>query len=136
MISLHGNNSNQQESLIISKNSKRTTQSKKSKVAASTTETARGGNQQSPDDAMRNITKMVIFTSFSDVLGTIPYAIAYILIHSVYTQAQINTFYQISLITLNLAPALDILIYYFFNRLFREVLKGYIRKIASILMLN
>ena len=68
---------------------------------------------------------MVIFASFSNVIGTVPYSIVYILDHSIMTQAEIGYLFDITLAFLNTTIALDLFVYYLFNKLFRDVLKGY-----------
>lgn len=79
-------------------------------------------------NAIRNITRLVIFTSFLNIICATPYTIVYILEHTVYSFGQLLLFSSISYTLLICTPTLDIFVYYFFNRLYRDVLKSYFKK--------
>jgi hypothetical protein len=78
-----------------------------------------------------NIVSMVIASSFAIVFGEIPYAFVTIVSALKYTSSIPNysTVNAIALLTLFLAPAFDIFIYYCFNKLYRKVLNGYCMRI-------
>jgi ABC-type dipeptide/oligopeptide/nickel transport system permease subunit len=94
-----------------------------------------GGNSKYPkrkqrlnSKAIKNITKMVIFSSFLNVLGTAPYTGTYILGNFAISQSDVSRF---AIILLYLAPGLNIFIYFFFNKLYQDALKDYLRKIFN-----
>lgn len=81
--------------------------------------------------AIKNITKMVIFQAFLEVTGTVPYIIWFIMNTAKLVPAsrQFTDFSNISLVLLYSVSGFDIFIYYFFNKLYNEVLRGYLKKI-------
>lgn len=72
-----------------------------------------------------NITKMIIFSSFLNIIGQTPYIVYYILSHSIYTPTQLYDLYNVSLIIIYFGSSLDIFIFYFFNKLYRKILIAY-----------
>lgn len=84
---------------------------------------------QANSEAIKNMTKLVIFSSFLNVIGFTPYAAVYILDQTIFTPVQIFVYYSISNLLLNVSPIFDICIYYFFNKLYRDVFKSYLKKI-------
>lgn len=83
--------------------------------------------------ATKNITKMVIFQGLLNVTGTVPYGIYFILNQSklVTVTQQFVDFNNAAVLLLYLIPALDIFVYYFFNKLYKEVFLSYLKKIYS-----
>jgi hypothetical protein len=81
--------------------------------------------------ATKNITRMVVFQALLNVTGTAPYIIYFILVNSdlVAVTQQFLTYAGVSLIFLYCTPGLNIFIYYFFNKLYKKVLKSYFKKI-------
>jgi hypothetical protein len=86
--------------------------------------------------AIKNIIRMVIFASFLNVLGTATSIVNFLLNISKLvpsTSQQFTDFTNVSTIILYLTPGLDILMYYLFNKNFRDVLKAYVKKIFFFL---
>lgn len=75
---------------------------------------------------------MVISVSFLNAIGTIPFAITFILLKFAFTYDEIIDYYNTALCLLLLTYASDIFTYYYFNKLYRNVLKGFIKKAFSL----
>lgn len=78
----------------------------------------------------RNITRMVIVSTFISVLGQLPYSTTYIIQTYVGRSSTLSTASEYATILIILSPSLDFFSYYFFNKLFKNVLNGYFRKIC------
>lgn len=72
---------------------------------------------------------MVIFSSFSNIVGMVPYSIIYILYRTVTNSALINVLSDLGMVLMYISIDLDIVVYYCFNKLFREVLTDYFKRI-------
>lgn len=90
-------------------------------------------NKQSENaKAIKNIIQMVIFASFLNVLGTFTSIVNFylnLLKLVPNTSQQLADFSSVSAIILYLTPGLDIFMYYFCNKNYRDVLIGYLKKI-------
>lgn len=83
-------------------------------------------------NSIKNITKMVVFQALLNVIGTFTYIIYYILNNSKLvpvTSDHFTNFLNVSFIFLYCTPGLNIFIYYFFNKLYNEILNRYFKKI-------
>jgi hypothetical protein len=92
--------------------------------------------KQENSKAIKNIIRMVIFVSFLNVLGTVMSIVNFLFNTSKLvsiTSQQFTDFTNVSAIILYLTPGLDILMYYLFNKNFRDVLKAYVKKIFFFL---
>lgn len=78
-----------------------------------------------------NVTRMVIYASFSNIIGTLPYSILCILIGTLLSRDQIGHYYDLTLAFLNISIGLDLLVYFWFNKLFRHVLKSYFKRVLG-----
>lgn len=92
--------------------------------------------QTANSEAIKNITRLVIFSSLSNIISNTPFTILYILDHSVISQSQVTQLVNVASILLLCGPACDIFIYFFYNIHFRDIFKIYfnssIVKIKSI----
>jgi hypothetical protein len=88
-------------------------------------------NASNSRNATKNITRMVIFHSLLNITGTVPFIIYATLNYGrfVTTTQQFIDFANVASIFLYLTPGLNIFIYYFFNKLYREVFQDYFKKI-------
>ena len=75
-----------------------------------------------------NLTRMVVFSAFLNIIGLVPYSIIYILNRVVYSGNQVAVATDVSLVVMYMTIDLDFLIYYVFNKPFRKALKGYFNK--------
>lgn len=81
----------------------------------------------------RNLIKSVVFSALLNAFGPTPYAVWYTLQNaSVLTVQQLNVYYQISIFIRNAWSAMDFFVYYLFNKRFKNVLKGYLKKTRLI----
>lgn len=76
---------------------------------------------------------MVIFSSFMNAIGTIPYSVVFVVENAIYEQDKKGIIYNFSIMILHLLLGLDIFVYYFFNVNYREVFNCYLKKIFSFL---
>ena len=77
-------------------------------------------------EANRNITRMLISTSFLYIFGNIPYSIYYISTRIFGIKpSDLNILFAFSQLSLYLLIILKVFVYYFFNRLFRKQLNCY-----------
>jgi hypothetical protein len=98
----------------------------------SDTSAAQPENASNSRNATKNITRMVIFHTLLNITGTFPIIVYNILNYGKLvsvTSQQFNDFYNVAVIIIYGAPGLNIFIYYFFNKLYREVFRGYLKKI-------
>ena len=74
----------------------------------------------------QNITRMVIVSLLVNAVGQLPYCIS-----SLLQAFKVSTgmFQVYSIFFLYFWPALDLIVYYFFNKLFRNVLNDYLKRI-------
>lgn len=82
--------------------------------------------------ASKNITQMVIFTWVLQIFGTTPYLIYYCLSYVVNSSQEFKIFEIITTATILMQHGSYIFIYFFHNRLFRQVLIGYFKKLFLI----
>lgn len=75
----------------------------------------------------RNVTKMVVVSTFFKAFFETPVSIAVMMIFSGFSSPAFNTFYLCSVVFVYLSPAFDIVIYYLFNTHYRSILNGYLR---------
>ena len=73
-----------------------------------------------------SINLLVMMTSFSYILGTAPYSIYYIMSQFIQLDPM---FSNISYLTLSAMHGVNIFIFYFFNKLFRQVFNMYLKTI-------
>lgn len=89
-------------------------------------------NNNENKKATRNMTRMAILTSFMNVVGTCPYTILYILQNAGASVRISNDVNNVIYILLFGYPGLNIFIYILYNKLYRDVLVGYFKKIINI----
>lgn len=75
----------------------------------------------------KNLSRMVIMSSFTNSLFEIPYSICNILYSLGIYSPFLQIFYRIATILNCLLLSVDLLNYYFFNTLYKRILNGYIR---------
>lgn len=92
-------------------------------------------SKQSSDlRAKRNLTIMIISTSLLFTLGTLPWAVYYTLLNVIQLNFPfINNLQIIARSCLYSFIAVKIIVYYFCNRLYRQVLKQYLKRIFFFL---
>ena len=92
-------------------------------------------SKQSSDlRAKRNLTIMIISTSLLFTLGTLPWAVYYTLLNVIQLNFPfINNLQIIARSCLYSFIAVKIIVYYFCNRLYRKVLKQYLKRIFFFL---
>lgn len=76
----------------------------------------------------KNITRMVIISSFLRILGDLPLLFAVVFVSVGSSSVSANIVFYIAGILLFLSPTFDFLVYYFFNKHYRSALNGYVRK--------
>ena len=88
-------------------------------------------SKQSSDlRAKRNLTIMIISTSLLFTLGTLPWAVYYTLLNVIQLNFPfMNNLQIIARSCLYSFIAVKIIVYYFCNRLYRQVLKQYLKRI-------
>lgn len=90
--------------------------------------------QSSDMRAKRNLTIMIISTSLLFTLGTLPWAVYYTLLNVIQLNFPfINNLQIIARSCLYSFIAVKIIVYYFCNRLYRQVLKQYLKRIFFFL---
>lgn len=72
---------------------------------------------------------MVIFSSFLNISGEVPFSLIYILQISGVSVSQ--NFHDLTGVLLYFSPALDIFVYYLFNKQFRRILNEFLDKLLS-----
>lgn len=92
-------------------------------------------SKQSSDlRAKRNLTIMIISTSLLFTLGTLPWAVYYTLLNVIQLNFPfMNNLQIIARSCLYSFIAVKIIVYYFCNRLYRQVLKQYLKRIFFFL---
>lgn len=77
----------------------------------------------------RNVTKMVVVSIFFKAFFETPVSIAVMIIFSGFSLSSpaFSLFYSFSVVFVYVSPAVDILIYYFFNIHYKNILNGYLR---------
>lgn len=78
----------------------------------------------------RNITRMVIASTFISVFGQLPFSSIYIVQTAGFNSANLREANSYAAFLIMLSPGLDFFSYYFFNKLFKNVLDRYIKKIC------
>jgi hypothetical protein len=77
--------------------------------------------------SIKNITKMAIVSAFFKVFLEMPYSTCVIINLAGVVNSDFVTFYYITGGLLYLSPSLDFLVYYLFNKNYRNILNGYLR---------
>ena len=77
--------------------------------------------------SVKNITQMVIVSAFIKVFLEMPYSVCVIISLIGFSDPSFFSFYYITGGLLYLSPSLDILVYYLFNKNYRNILNGYLR---------
>lgn len=98
-----------------------TTSSKSTVRSSSKQSNSRRSNRSS-------LIRMVIFSSFLNALGTVPYSVVYI-IQQIISHYMISLFFNLSIVLLYVLLALDTFVYYSFNKLYAKVLRSYFRTV-------
>ena len=77
----------------------------------------------------RNVTKMVVVSTFFKAFFETPVSIAVMMIFSGFSLSSpaFSLFYSCSVVLVYVSPAVDIFIYYFFNTHYKNILNGYLR---------
>lgn len=92
-----------------------------------------GSQKNARSKATKHLNRMVIFVSFMNAIGTVPFATMFILrISDLRNDSKVNNYYNVALSLLLLSYSSDIFNYYYFNKLYRSVLKKFIKNIFSI----
>lgn len=81
----------------------------------------------------RNISRMVIFSSFFNIAAELPFSLFYMLATMGVAQSVMIALYNLATILLYLSPTFDILIYYWFNSFFQNVVHAFVDKTRATL---
>lgn len=81
----------------------------------------------------RNISRMVIFSSFFNIAAELPFSLFYMLATMGVAQSIMIWLYNLATILLYMSPALDICIYYSFNSFFQNVVHNLVDKTRATL---
>lgn len=79
----------------------------------------------------KNITLMVIASLFINIFGELPYGITFAISFVGVNNSALSFCIQISNILLLLPPAVELFVYYTFNKLFKSILNGAFKKVAG-----
>jgi hypothetical protein len=85
-------------------------------------------NKTSEKEASRNITLMLIMTSFIYIIGTMPSKIA-LVISLVNPRADVTVLNTMGVFTLYAFPAVKLFVYIAYNKLFRKQFMDYLKLI-------
>jgi hypothetical protein len=75
----------------------------------------------------KNVTKMVVVSTFFKAFFETPVSIAVMVIFSGFSSPAFNDFYLCSVVFVYVSPSVDVVIYYLFNTHYRSILNGYFR---------
>lgn len=99
-------------------------------VAANKKQPTTKSSCSSDSKAKRNLTLMIISVSFLFTLGTLPWAVYYTLSYLV-NSSNLYPFQVVASCCLYLLVSFKIFVYYFFNRLFRQVVRLHVDTILT-----
>ena len=81
----------------------------------------------------KSLIRMVIISSFMNAAGTLPYSLVYIAEQILTYHGTVGVVFNLSIALLYALLGLDTFVYYSFNKLYRQVLQGYINTIISFI---
>jgi hypothetical protein len=98
-----------------------------SAAAAETLTIASESGDVERKSAVKNITKMTVSSAFFKVFFETPYSVCLIVRQAGVSSLGFLLFYNVTGGLIYLSPALDFLVYYFYNNNYRKILNGYFR---------